>query len=122
MMSSLWGSGDPTEFLPDTTNTAYDDHRYLKWDTSVPVDKDSYISESCSDDRVAEDLVIVGEWSLSVPDDVEGTDEWSPSGNVDFYKRWFAAQIQTYERSAGGWVFWTWKASLNDPRWSYRGK
>ena len=46
MMSSLWGSGDPTEFLPSTDFTAYDDHRYLKWDPSVPVDKESYVQES----------------------------------------------------------------------------
>lgn len=125
MMSSLWGSGNPNEFLPDARGpTSYDDHRYLKWDTSVTVDKDAYIKESCGDDRTAdgEDHIIVGEWSISVPDDVEGSADWSPSGNADFYKKWFAAQVQTYERSAGGWVFWTWKAALNDPRWSYKGE
>ena len=70
MMSALWGSGDPTQYLPDTTFTAYDNHRYLKWDGSVPVDKNSYISTSCGDNQNAEDPLIVGEWSLSVPDNV----------------------------------------------------
>lgn len=128
MMSELWGSGNPTEFLSDTTFTAFDDHRYLKWDGSVPVSKDSYVSTSCSDDRNAEDPLIIGEWSLSVPDNVEWTDEWNPYNDSDFYSRWFSAQIQTYERSTNGWVFWTWKANVKfgdargDPRWSYRGK
>ncbi|KAF4119681.1 glucan endo-1,6-beta-glucosidase [Geosmithia morbida] len=120
MMSDLWGSGNPSQYLGDSSNTAYDDHRYLKWDSSVAVSKDAYLSESCDNDRVAEDTLVIGEWSLSVPDDVEGSDDWDPSSNADFYSRWFAAQIQSYERSALGWVFWTWKAGLDDPRWSYK--
>ncbi|VUC28469.1 unnamed protein product [Clonostachys rosea] len=120
MMSSLWGSGNPTEFLSDTTFTAFDDHRYLKWDGSVAVNKQSYISTSCADDRKAESPLFIGEWSLSVPDNVENTDEWKPANDPDFYRKWFAAQIQTYERSTEGWIFWTWKANLNDPRWSYK--
>lgn len=121
-MSELWGSGNPTEFLSDTYFTAFDDHRYLKWDPSVPVNKDSYVSTSCRDDRNGEDVLLIGEWSLSVPDNVEWTNEWNPFNNVDFYRRWFAAQVQTYERSTNGWIFWTWKANLGDPRWSYKGK
>jgi hypothetical protein len=121
MMSELWGSGNPTEFLSDKTFTAFDDHRYLKW-SDVPVSKDSYISTSCGDDRNAEEPLIMGEWSLSVPDNVQWTDEWNPFNDPGFYKRWFTAQIQTYERSTEGWVFWTWKGGLGDPRWSYKGE
>lgn len=122
MMSDLWGSGNPQEFLGDDAgDTAYDDHRYLKFDDSVPVSQEGYLSESCNNDRVAEDTLVIGEWSLSVNDDVEGDDDWSPDSQKDFYAKWFAAQIQSYERSALGWVFWSWKAALNDPRWSYKG-
>lgn len=120
MMNEKWGSGDPTESLSDTSHAAYDDHRYLKWDSSVEVNKDSYISASCSDDRGGNAPTIVGEWSLSVPDDVEGSSDWDPESNTDFYAKWFAAQVIAYEKQLG-WVFWTWKAELDDYRWSYKG-
>ena len=73
MMSSLWGSGDPTEYLTDNYFAAYDDHRYIKWDTSVTVSQESYISTSCNDDLSGNTPSIVSEWSLSVPDDVQDT-------------------------------------------------
>ncbi|KAL4778503.1 glucan endo-1,6-beta-glucosidase B [Aspergillus varians] len=119
MMNQNWGSGDPTESLSDTEYAAFDDHRYLKYDTSVDVNKDSYISASCNDDLGGNSPTVVGEWSLSPPDDVEGTSEWSPENNKDFYKKWFAAQAIAYEKQAG-WVFWSWKAELDDYRWSYK--
>jgi hypothetical protein len=121
MMNAKWGSGDPTESLTDTYFAAYDDHRYLKWDTSVAVNKDNYITASCNDDRGGNTPTIVGEWSLSVPDDVQWTAEWEPEANKDFYTRWFAAQVIAYEKQAG-WVFWTWRADLGDYRWSYKGE
>lgn len=119
LMSSHWGSGKPDEFLPGAHFLAFDDHRYLKWDTSVKVDKDAFLAASCKDDRNAEKPTIIGEWSLSVPDNVEWTDPWNPNNNKDFYRRWFAAQVQAYEKSEG-WVFWSWKVSLGDYRWSYK--
>ncbi|EWZ34672.1 murein transglycosylase [Fusarium oxysporum Fo47] len=121
MMGSLWGSGKPTEFLRDTSFTAFDDHRYLKWDTSVEASHDAYIKKSCSDDRNTDGPTIVGEWSLAVPDDVEKTDAWNPQTQKEFYTKWFSAQVHAYEENTLGWVFWTWKASLGDDyRWSYR--
>ncbi|KAF4965241.1 hypothetical protein FSARC_6960 [Fusarium sarcochroum] len=121
MMGSLWGSGNPTEFLSDTSFTAFDDHRYLKWDTSVTVSQDEYIKKSCSDDRNTDGPTIVGEWSISVPDDVEKTDAWKPETNKEFYTKWFSAQVLAYEKYTIGWVFWTWKTNLGDDyRWSYR--
>ncbi|KAL2866207.1 glycoside hydrolase family 5 protein [Aspergillus lucknowensis] len=119
MMNEKWGSGDPTESLPDTTVAAYDDHRYLKWDGSVAVDKESYIAASCADDRGGNTPTIVGEWSLSVPDDVQWSGDWDPASNAEFYARWFAAQVIAYEKQLG-WVFWTWRADLGDYRWSYK--
>ena len=122
MMDKNWGSGDPNESLKDLYYAAYDDHRYLKYDTSVNVSKESYISASCSDNLDSNSPTIVGEWSLSVPDDVESQEEWKPGSdtNNEFYKKLFAAQITSYEKQLG-WVFWTWKAELNDYRWSYKG-
>lgn len=121
MMNEKWGSGDPTQSLTDNYFAAYDDHRYVKWDSSVAVDKESYISASCADDRGGNWPTIVGEWSLSVPDNVEHTADWEPSSNTDFYARWFAAQAIAYEQQEG-WVFWSWKAQLGDYRWSYKGE
>ncbi|KAF5234846.1 hypothetical protein FANTH_11940 [Fusarium anthophilum] len=121
MMGSLWGSGKPTEFLSDTSSTAFDDHRYLKWDTSVEVSHEAYIEKSCSDDRNTDGPTIVGEWSLAVPDNVEKTDAWNPQTQKEFYTKWFSAQVHAYEKNTLGWVFWTWKANLGDDyRWSYR--
>ncbi|KAF5633055.1 murein transglycosylase [Fusarium sp. NRRL 52700] len=123
MMGSLWDSGKPTEFLNDTSFTAFDDHRYLKWDTSVEVFYEAYIEKSCSDDRNTDGPTIVGEWSLAVPDDVEKTDAWDPQTQKAFYTKWFSAQVHSYEMHTLGWVFWTWKANLGDDyRWSYRGE
>ncbi|KAF4990679.1 hypothetical protein FGRMN_8351 [Fusarium graminum] len=121
MMGSLWGSGNPTEFLDDTSFTAFDDHRYFKWDAGIEAARDAYIQQSCSDDRNTDGPTIVGEWALSVPDYVEHTDMWNPQTQKGFYTKWFSAQMQAYERSTLGWVFWTWKANLGDDyRWSYR--
>ncbi|KAF9888501.1 hypothetical protein FE257_008608 [Aspergillus nanangensis] len=119
MMNEKWGSGDPTSSLTDDYFAAYDDHRYVKWDTSVNVNKDNYITSSCNDDRGGNTPTIVGEWSLSVPDDVQWSSDWDPSTNTDFYAKWFAAQVIAYEKQLG-WVFWTWKADLGDYRWSYK--
>src|SRR4051812_16239942 len=64
---------------------------------------------------------IVGEFSLSVPDNVQWNGDWHPDSNKDFYNRWFAAQIIRYERDTNGWIFWSWKTQLGDYRWSYQG-
>jgi hypothetical protein len=65
---------------------------------------------------------IVGEFSLSVPDDVQWTSTWNPSTQQAFYSQWFAAQVSKYEADTNGWIFWTWKSQLGDYRWSYQGE
>ncbi|KUL91588.1 hypothetical protein ZTR_01680 [Talaromyces verruculosus] len=119
MMNNLWGSGDPTSYLTDNYFAAYDDHRYIKWDTRVAVSQDNYIRSSCADHRGGDRPTIVSEWSLSVPDDVQDTADWDPSTNQEFYAKWFAAQVIAYERHEG-WLFWSWKSELGDYRWSYQ--
>lgn len=51
MMNEKWGSGNPLEFLSDLWFAFYDDHRYVKWDTSVPTTRAAYLAASCHDDR-----------------------------------------------------------------------
>lgn len=119
-MNSAWGAGNPNEHLPNTYFAAYDDHRYLKWDSRVPVDHNSYIRTSCNDNRGGNTPTVVGEFSLSVPDNVQWSDGWHPNTQQAFYRKWFAAQVTSYERNTIGWVFWTWKAQLGDYRWSYQ--
>lgn len=97
-MDKSWGSGDPNEYLDDLTYMAYDDHRYLKWDTSVDPSHDNYISTSCADKRDSNPPNIVGEWSLAVADDVTKSPDWDPSSNTDLYGKWFAAQVHSYEQ------------------------
>ncbi|KAF2495681.1 glycoside hydrolase [Lophium mytilinum] len=123
-MNKLWGSGDPKSGLKDLSNTAFDNHRYLKWDTSVKVSQAGYIAASCAD-QVASDgdkPLIVGEWSISPADAVEQSSafEVKSGSNSGFYTKWWAAQVIAYEKQQG-WVFWSWKAQLNgDYRWSYK--
>ncbi|KAH8194410.1 hypothetical protein TruAng_011429 [Truncatella angustata] len=122
-MGSLWGSGSPAQGLPaGYGDVSFEDHRYLKWDTSVEVSHEAYISASCGSDRPAdgETPTYVTEWSLSPPDDVEGTDGWSKDGQKAFYSSWFAAQVKGYEKSTGGWTYWAYKSDLGDYRWSYK--
>ncbi|UKZ69749.1 uncharacterized protein TrAtP1_010753 [Trichoderma atroviride] len=123
-MASAWGSGDPTSALPSTDFAAFDDHRYLKWDTSVTATKDGYLNAACSDKR--DDNVIVGEWSISVADNVQDNDELgikNRSDQADWYQQFWAAQVLAFEKSAG-WVFWTWKCNwitgYDDWRWCYQ--
>lgn len=118
-MDTNWGSGDPNEFMKDPYYAAYDDHRYLKY-ADVEPSKESYIQTSCSDNLDSNSPTIVGEWSLSPSEKVEKTEGWQPESNKDFYKKWFAAQVTSYEKQLG-WIFWTWKAELDDYRWSYKG-
>lgn len=119
-----WGSGDPTSNLPSTDFTYYDDHRYYKWDTSVTRTKSGYISAVCNDNRGQN--LLIGEWSISVADDVEHNGEFGIRDRNDqasWYRDFFNAQAHTFEKS-GGWVFWTWKCNwiggMDEWRWCYQ--
>lgn len=118
-MNDNWGSGNPTEWM-NGWYVAYDDHRYLKYDTSVGVSQSAYLSASCNDASQSDSPGIVGEFSLSPPDDVQWTNAWTPSTNTAFYAKWFAAQVSSYEAHNLGWFFWSWKTELGDYRWSYK--
>ncbi|KAL9085150.1 MAG: hypothetical protein Q9159_004876 [Coniocarpon cinnabarinum] len=124
-MDSAWGAGDAASSGIQTVNTAYDDHRYLKWALSdSEQNPTAYASAACSDSRTKGQQglpVVVGEWSLSAPLDNSQAQSclWNPDDNIDWYKGWFAASMAAYEAGAG-WIWWTWKTSgLNDPRWDW---
>lgn len=128
MMNEKWGSGPPQQYLTDQVFAAYDDHRYLKYtndnDINVPgpgQTPSAYLNLSCHDDRGGNAPTVVGEFSLSVADDVQSSSPlFAPPGDhVAWYARWFAAQIIAYEKQEG-WLFWSWKADLDDWRWSYQ--
>ncbi|KAI9640461.1 hypothetical protein NHQ30_011207 [Ciborinia camelliae] len=120
VMDQGWGSGDPNLGLAGAVSLAYDEHRYLKW-SSVNVSQTAYLESSCTYDPISSTggPTIVGEFSISPPDNVQDTAGWSTSSQKAFYKQWFEAQVWGYESHARGWIFWTWKAQLNDYRWSY---
>ncbi|KAI3400868.1 hypothetical protein diail_1557 [Diaporthe ilicicola] len=112
-MSSKWGSGNPRD-NSDVANdkwTAYDDHNYIGF--ALGDDQSALMHSACTDNRVVDgqDFAITGEWSM--------TSKVDP-GNADFFKKFFTAQQQLYEKPGmNGWVYWTWKTELNDPRWTY---
>lgn len=115
-MSSKWDSGNPRD-NSDVANdklTSYDDHNYIGFALGDNDDDQSALMRSaCTDNRVVngQDFAITGEWSM--------TSKVDPS-NADFFKKFFTAQQQLYEKPGmSGWVYWTWKTELNDPRWTY---
>lgn len=120
-MSSKWGSGTPRD-NSDVANdklTAYDDHNYIGFaireengDQSALMD--ALMRSACTDTRVmdGQDFTITGEWSMTSDVDVDP--------NPDFFKKFFTAQQQLYEKPGmDGWVYWTWKTERKDPRWTY---
>lgn len=115
-MSSEWGSDNPRD-NSDVANdrlTAYDDHNYIGFDPRVNNgDQSSLMRSACTGTRVVDGQVfaITGEWSM--------TSNVDPN-DADFFKKFFTAQQQLYEKPGmSGWVYWTWKTELNDPRWTY---
>lgn len=118
MMNQAWGSGDPNPHLSNKYYAAYDDHRYLKFvDSSNPVD---YMNISCNDNRGGNWPTIVGEFCISPNTRFQNSSSLDMNSHKQFYKQWFAAQARSYEKQQG-WIFWAWKAELNDYRWSYSG-
>lgn len=130
-MGDAWGAGDPTSFLPaNATGLLFDDHRYYKWDTDVEQTKEGYVSAACGDDRGG-NSVIIGEWSLAISDEYQSEPEFAISGNEtdiaaqkEWYQSFWAAQVQNFEQSAGGHIFWTYKCNyvggIEEWRWCYQ--
>jgi aryl-phospho-beta-D-glucosidase BglC (GH1 family) len=121
-MDKGWGAGNPRDVLQGKNDVAFDNHRYLKW-APIEQSKNSYLSTSCSDTfgQGGNKPLVVGEWSLAVDSSVEWNADWDPTKeeNKAFYKQWWAAQVQAYEKELG-WTFWSWKTQLGgDWRWSY---
>lgn len=114
-MSSKWSSGDPRSngAVAGDSLTGFDDHNYIGFALSSTSDQTALMQNACRDNRVVdgEAFEITGEWSMT-----SGVDK----GNADFFKKFFTAQQQLYEKPGmSGWVYWTWKTELNDPRWTY---
>ncbi|RMZ70956.1 glycoside hydrolase family 5 [Pyrenophora seminiperda CCB06] len=123
-MDTLWGAGDPSSSLPSDSAILFDDHNYVGGAVTAthPNAKQAdYMWYTCYiDDRLADGDVpkLVGEWSLTVNAEYSSEFDWKNSANTAFYKQWFVAQQRLYERT-DGWIFWSWRTQLNDPRWDY---
>jgi glucan 1,3-beta-glucosidase len=91
-----WPNRDPFTYLEAATRRA---KQITEWNTKGPV--------------------IVGEWSLSWPQELQDQLDMLPSAVVDQIMRSYASiQLAAYEQSAG-WFFWSYKV-LNRPQWSFR--
>ena len=114
-MSSKWSSGDPrsSSAVANDPHTAFDDHNYIGFALGETGDQNSLMQSACTDSRVVsgQSYTLTGEWSMT-----SGVD----ASDSTFFKNWFTAQQQLYEKPGmAGWVYWTWKTELNDPRWTY---
>ncbi|KAI6756965.1 hypothetical protein HG530_011563 [Fusarium avenaceum] len=120
-MGKSWGSGDPRTYLPDDEHIFFDAHRYLSFDNRIAGNKKAYIQTACNDDMGRH--VFVGEWSLSVNSTLKNTDEFKVDGQETWYKAYWAAQAESFEKS-DGWFFWSWKCDgklgKQDWRWCYQ--
>ncbi|KAK0702743.1 family 5 glycoside hydrolase [Lasiosphaeris hirsuta] len=116
-MDAKWLSGDPraSSAVANDGMTAFDDHNYIGFALGDKNNNQTALMQSaCTDDRreAGEALKIEGEWSMTCNVD------WN--NNQAFFSKWFTAQQQLYEEPGmAGWVYWTWKTELNDPRWTY---
>ncbi|KAI1345188.1 beta-1,6-glucanase [Xylariaceae sp. FL0016] len=116
-MSSKWDSGDArsNSNVANDPMTAFDDHNYIGFALGNDNNGDQYklMHSACTDSRVVsgQDFEFTGEWSMTSSVD---------ASNGDFFKKFFTAQQQLYEKPGmDGWIYWTWKTELNDPRWTY---
>ena len=124
LMDKLWGAGDPKSNLPSDSNIVFDDHNYVGGAVEAdhkPAQQADYMSYTCyKDNRLTDGDTpeIVQEFSLTVNDGSSSEFDWNKAANTPFYKQWFIAQQRLYEQT-NGWIFWTWRNQLNDPRWDY---
>ncbi|RSL52214.1 hypothetical protein CEP54_011017 [Fusarium duplospermum] len=116
-MSKKWDSGDARTqaSIANDPFTGFDDHNYIGFALNNNDRGDQYklMHSACTDSRVisGQDFAITGEWSMT------SNVDWH---NKDFFNKFFTAQQQLYESPGmDGWVYWTWKTDLNDPRWTY---
>ncbi|RBQ79828.1 hypothetical protein FVER14953_08463 [Fusarium verticillioides] len=120
-MGKSWGAGDPRLYLPDDDLIFFDAHRYLSFDNRIAGNKKAYIETACKDNMGQH--VFVGEWSLSVNSTLKNTDEFKIQGQETWYKAYWAAQAESFEKG-DGWFFWSWKCDgelgKKDWRWCYQ--
>ncbi|XP_047051884.1 probable glucan endo-1,6-beta-glucosidase B, partial [Lolium rigidum] len=114
-MSQKWDSGNARDnsAVANDKYVAFDDHNYIGFAISDRGNRDSLMRSACNDHRIVngQAFAITGEWSM--------TSDVSPD-DTDFFKKFFTAQQQLYEEPGmSGWIYWTWKTQLNDPRWTY---
>lgn len=139
MMNTRWGAGDPLQALSSaginvnnvtssssnsTSSFALlDDHRWIKYDPTISLTRQAYIQTACTtraDSRDLNSRLVVGEWAMSPAESVQSTGTFAGNqANKEWYTRFFAAQMQTYEHD-GGFIYWSWRVDLNDYRWSYQ--
>jgi glucan 1,3-beta-glucosidase len=115
---------------------AIDTHRYHAWAPESKLSsQEAHIQYACN--LASEFLpvqtnnfpILVGEWALSLKAcatkscTFETMSQSVNSQNTQamnlFYRRFFEAQVTTYEASTGGWIYWNWKTQ-SSAAWSYQ--
>jgi glucan 1,3-beta-glucosidase len=123
-------------WVPDTF--AVDTHRYQAYSPQSDMSYTEHIDYTCKQEFSTQEThpfdVVVGEFSLSVgctnsfspaAGSCGGSNMTSAIAMLDrkednlFYRRFFEAQVSTYENATMGWIFWNWKTE-SYPTWSYQ--
>ncbi|ORY70599.1 glycoside hydrolase superfamily, partial [Leucosporidium creatinivorum] len=118
-MDKAWGGGDPTTDIDTTNHVVFDDHGYAQW-IATEQSRSGYLDYLCTTTRSTDmSPIIVGEWSLSAMEDQNDEFKLDSDGATAFYQQFAAAQLLSAEKGVG-WIFWSWKTELGDPRWSYQ--
>ncbi|KAG5986864.1 hypothetical protein E4U43_005322 [Claviceps pusilla] len=117
-MSKRWDAGNPraNAAVAADVHTAFDDHNYIGFALGNDRgNRTKLMRHACRDSRVVDGqtFTLTGEWSMT-------SDVGTGADKENFFRNFFAAQQQLYEKPGmSGWVYWTWKTELNDPRWTY---
>lgn len=128
---SQWQSTYSDTTFWKKNSMAIDTHRYQAWAPQNSYNFDQHISYTCglasefSTTQTNIRPTVVGEWSLGIgctncsfPSMADNINAMNNATQNLFFRRFFEAQVTTYEK-ASGWIFWNWKTQSRGD-WSYK--
>lgn len=133
-VTPLWDTAGTNQIIPSnlfpSQSICSDTHYYEAFGDLAKLSHDQHIDSVCSLNTQLQGQynnrpVVVGEWSIgtgigctpyqdcqsfTMQDSINSFN--TAEGNV-FLRRFFEAQASTFEKNAGGWIFWSWKTEVS---------